>query len=165
MPKRTDDEEVKPTRTVAAIEVEEATEEVIMTEQMLMPLSTKELEDFLTNGYAHDYNKEAGHNTHKKLRTIVLRLQKEGKKPKYYPTFGPKNAQQAEPSKSDSSIYYEAGITVNTGNYENVKITVGVTLPVGATANDITNANVTIDKAKELVMSKLEEEVSAIKSK
>lgn len=55
-----------------------------------------------------------------------------------------------------SSVYYEKSITKNLGNYESAKITVGVTLPLEPTAEELKSVSRTFVQADEVVTKELE---------
>ena len=55
-----------------------------------------------------------------------------------------------------SSVYYEKSITKNLGNYESAKITVGVTLPLEPTAEELKAVSRTFIQADEVVTKELE---------
>ena len=54
------------------------------------------------------------------------------------------------------TIYYEKSLTKNLGNYESAKITVGVTLPVSPTADEIAVIKDTLEVGDEIVTKELE---------
>lgn len=55
-----------------------------------------------------------------------------------------------------SSVYYEKSITKNLGNYESAKITVGVTLPLEPTVEELKSVSRTFIQADEVVTKELE---------
>lgn len=55
-----------------------------------------------------------------------------------------------------SSVYYEKSITKNLGNYESAKITIGVTLPLNPTDEELKVVAKTFEKADEVVTHELE---------
>ena len=54
------------------------------------------------------------------------------------------------------NVYYEKTVTKNLGNYESAKITVGVTLPIDPTAEELKMVSKTFEKADEVVTKELE---------
>lgn len=54
------------------------------------------------------------------------------------------------------TVYYEKSLTKNLGNYESAKITVGVTLPVSPTAEEIAVIKDTLEVGDEIVTQELE---------
>lgn len=54
-----------------------------------------------------------------------------------------------------STVYYEKSITKNLGNYESTKLTVGVTLPIKPTKEEMELIKLTIEKADEAVTDEL----------
>lgn len=55
-----------------------------------------------------------------------------------------------------NNVYYEKSLTKNLGNYESAKITVGVTLPISPTAEEIALIQKTIEVGDEIVTAELE---------
>lgn len=53
-------------------------------------------------------------------------------------------------------VYYEKSVTKNMGNYESAKVTVGVTLPVQPTENEIAVIKKTFEIGDEIVTQELE---------
>ena len=58
--------------------------------------------------------------------------------------------------EGNSSVYYEKSITKNLGNYESAKVTVGVTLPICPTKDEIAVINKTLEIGDEIVTKELE---------
>ena len=54
------------------------------------------------------------------------------------------------------NIYYEKSVTKNLGNYESAKITVGVTLPINPTEEEISHIKKTIEVGDTIVTEELE---------
>ena len=54
------------------------------------------------------------------------------------------------------TIYYEKSVTKNLGNYESAKVTVGVTLPICPTKEEIAEIQETIEVGDEIVTKELE---------
>lgn len=59
-------------------------------------------------------------------------------------------------------VYVEKGVTKNMGDYNSAKVTVGVSLPFGATSADIDAANAAVTMAMEMVDKRIEEEVDKL---
>lgn len=55
-----------------------------------------------------------------------------------------------------NNIYYEKSVTKNMGNYESAKVTVGVTLPVQPTPQEVALIEETIQIGDEIVTKELE---------
>lgn len=55
-----------------------------------------------------------------------------------------------------NNVYYEKSITKNLGNYESAKVTVGVTLPIKPTAEEISLIRETLEIGDEIVTKELE---------
>lgn len=53
------------------------------------------------------------------------------------------------------NIYYEKSVTKNLGNYESAKVTVGVTLPVNPSTEEIDSIKATIEIGDEIVTDEL----------
>lgn len=78
---------------------------------------------------------------------------------------GDKQAEQktipAEPISTPATITVSSGITLNLGNYESLRIDVGISLPCKPTKKDVED---TYTKALQFVEEKLAEQVAEIKS-
>ena len=55
-----------------------------------------------------------------------------------------------------NNVYYEKSLTKNLGNYESAKITVGVTLPVSPTDDEVALIKKTLEIGDEIVTEELE---------
>lgn len=55
-----------------------------------------------------------------------------------------------------NNIYYEKSLTKNLGNYESAKITVGVTLPISPTDDEVALIKKTLEVGDEIVTEELE---------
>ena len=55
-----------------------------------------------------------------------------------------------------NNIYYEKSVTKNLGNYESAKVTVGVTLPIAPSEQEIAQIKETIEIGDEIVTAELE---------
>lgn len=55
-----------------------------------------------------------------------------------------------------NNIYYEKSVTKNLGNYESAKVTVGVTLPIQPTDDEVTLIKKTLEIGDEIVTKELE---------
>lgn len=55
-----------------------------------------------------------------------------------------------------ANVYYEKSVTKNLGNYESAKVTVGVTLPIKPTRDEIAVIEATIETADEIITKELE---------
>lgn len=60
------------------------------------------------------------------------------------------------------TVYYEKSLTKNLGNYESAKVTVGVTLPINPTSDELAQIKKTIEVADTLVQTELELQVKEI---
>lgn len=58
--------------------------------------------------------------------------------------------------KGQCNIYYEKSVTKNLGNYESAKITVGVTLPIDPTDDEVAQIKKTIEVGDNIVTEELE---------
>ena len=54
------------------------------------------------------------------------------------------------------TIYYEKSVTKNLGNYESAKVTVGVTLPINPSDEEIAEIKKTIEVGDNIVTDELE---------
>lgn len=55
-----------------------------------------------------------------------------------------------------NNIYYEKSVTKNLGNYESAKVTVGVTLPIQPTDEEVALIRKTLEVGDEIVTKELE---------
>lgn len=55
-----------------------------------------------------------------------------------------------------SNVYYEKSVTKNLGNYESAKVTVGVTLPIKPTEEEVALIKETLEIGDEIVTNELE---------
>lgn len=55
-----------------------------------------------------------------------------------------------------NNVYYEKSVTKNLGNYESAKVTVGVTLPVCPTEEEVSIIKETLEIGDEIVTKELE---------
>ena len=55
-----------------------------------------------------------------------------------------------------NNIYYEKSVTKNLGNYESAKVTVGVTLPIQPTDEEVALIRKTLEIGDEIVTKELE---------
>lgn len=55
-----------------------------------------------------------------------------------------------------NNIYYEKSVTKNLGNYESAKVTVGVTLPIQPTDEEVALIKKTLEIGDEIVTKELE---------
>lgn len=58
--------------------------------------------------------------------------------------------------EGNNSIYYEKSVTKNLGNYESAKVTVGVTLPIQPTDEEVALIRKTLEIGDEIVTNELE---------
>lgn len=54
------------------------------------------------------------------------------------------------------SIYYEKSVTKNLGNYESAKVTVGVTLPIAPTEEEVAEVKSTLEIGDDIITKELE---------
>ena len=54
------------------------------------------------------------------------------------------------------NVYYEKSVTKNLGNYESAKVTVGVTLPIEPTSEEVALVKKTLEIGDEIVTQELE---------
>lgn len=55
-----------------------------------------------------------------------------------------------------NNVYYEKSVTKNLGNYESAKVTVGVTLPIQPTDEEVALIEKTLEIGDEIVTKELE---------
>ena len=58
--------------------------------------------------------------------------------------------------QGNCNVYYEKSITKNLGNYESAKITVGATLPINPTAEELKMVQKTFEQADVVITKELE---------
>ena len=63
-----------------------------------------------------------------------------------------------------NNIYYEKSVTKNLGNYESAKITVGVTLPISPTSDEVALIKKTLEIGDEIVTEELEVQLKELVS-
>ena len=63
------------------------------------------------------------------------------------------------------TVYVEKGVTKNMGDYNSARVTVGITLPVNPSDEDIKEAQATITIANDLLDAELEKQVDALMAK
>ena len=61
-----------------------------------------------------------------------------------------------------NNVYYEKSVTKNLGNYESAKVTVGVTLPIKPTEDEIALIKKTLEVGDEIVTEELEVQVKEL---
>lgn len=59
-------------------------------------------------------------------------------------------------------VYVEKSITKNMGDYNSVRVAIGITVPVGATDEQLRMAKVTVRKTNEIVEKIIEQEVNIL---
>lgn len=64
--------------------------------------------------------------------------------------------------KGLNNVYYEKSVTKNLGNYESAKVTVGVTLPIDPTDEEVKLIKATIIRADEIVTDELEAQLKEL---
>lgn len=62
----------------------------------------------------------------------------------------------AELREGRNNVYYEKSVTKNLGNYESAKVTVGVTLPIQPTDEEVALIEKTLEIGDEIVTKELE---------
>lgn len=67
-----------------------------------------------------------------------------------------KSSVVSELREGRNNIYYEKSVTKNLGNYESAKVTVGVTLPIQPTDEEIALIKKTLEIGDEIVTKELE---------
>lgn len=67
-----------------------------------------------------------------------------------------KSSVVSELREGRNNIYYEKSVTKNLGNYESAKVTVGVTLPIQPTDEEVTLIKKTLEIGDEIVTKELE---------
>lgn len=68
----------------------------------------------------------------------------------------------ANDAQTKGFVYVEKSITKNMGEYNSARVTIGMTVPIGATKQDIIDAEVTIDKVNSKIEKLIEEEVNIL---
>jgi putative transposon-encoded protein len=77
-------------------------------------------------------------------------------------------AEEASPKVVESlrkglnNVYYEKSVTKNLGNYESAKVTVGITLPIDPTEEEVKLIKATIIRADEIVTDELETQLKEL---
>lgn len=62
----------------------------------------------------------------------------------------------AELRSGGCNVYYEKSVTKNLGNYESAKVTVGVTLPICPTPDEVAEVKKTLELGDKIVTEELE---------
>jgi negative regulator of replication initiation len=159
--------------------------ELLLTEQEMMDMETSVLVEILQNVYRIDPKSEPGVNSNKKVRTMILMAQGEristGKSiPTAILAYKKKSAGTADvvmnpapaapamvatvEQKMVRTVAYEVAATINTNNYENVKVSARVELPINPTEQDLADAAETMHKARELVFGQINSEINVVRS-
>lgn len=64
--------------------------------------------------------------------------------------------------QNGSTVYYEKSVTKNMGDYNSAKVTVGITLPIKPTKEEIEYIKDTIEVADEIVTDEIENQVAEL---
>lgn len=71
----------------------------------------------------------------------------------------------AEMREGRHNVYYEKSVTKNLGNYESAKVTVGVTLPISPTKEEVALITETLEIGDEIVTKELEVQLKELDDK
>lgn len=169
-----------PKRPVAApvVEAEEneeveiiAESKVKFTEEELKNIDTKVLQTVAEQLF-DDLGE--GKNTNSKMRKLILKYQEDhGDLPieAGQMLLGAESPQKQSPSATlealapAGSVRYDLGFTKNLGNYQSLKINVGITLPLEPTDDDIAKAHKAIAISKQIVEKELLDELAEVNAK
>ncbi len=69
---------------------------------------------------------------------------------------------QATRTTIGPSVYFEKSVTKNMGDFNSAKVTVGITLPIDFTRDDLAKVRKTIETADKIVTSELESQVDEL---
>lgn len=64
--------------------------------------------------------------------------------------------------QNGATVYYEKSVTKNMGDYNSAKVTVGITLPINPTKEEIEYIKDTIEVADEIVTDEIENQVAEL---
>ena len=64
--------------------------------------------------------------------------------------------------QNGATVYYEKSVTKNMGDYNSAKVTVGITLPIHPTKEEIEYIKDTIEVADEIVTDEIENQVAEL---
>lgn len=78
--------------------------------------------------------------------------------------FAPVPSTVRELREGRNNIYYEKSVTKNLGNYESAKVTVGVTLPISPTSDEVALIKKTLEIGDEIVTEELEVQLKELVS-
>jgi hypothetical protein len=175
MPKRdtAPTEELKPQHEVAETtkteEVSHDGSSVIFTEKELRGMEYPDL-DGICSIYKIDIKADGTKNTKAKYAKAILASQtaalaETNTTPAELMKFAKSYEVQGLPMLQETqmgSVSYSIGLTKNLGNYESMKLSATVELPLEPTQADIEKAKKTLSIAKELVLGALEADLSSI---
>lgn len=140
---------------------------VIFAESELREKSNDTLESIIAC-YGVDPKAEDGKNTQAKLIRIILREQKNAAASGNFPVglaaFKESSIKSVLDATAENrgSISYNIGFTKNIGEFESLKISVGITLPFDYTQDELNKAKDACVVAKEICLSKVEEDIKDI---
>lgn len=67
-----------------------------------------------------------------------------------------------ELTEGDAGVSYSVTITKNTGNYENIKVQAGITIPLGASKDTLSELDKLLITARETVTKRVSEDLSKL---
>lgn len=153
----------KKVQTIKSIVEEPEVLAIVFTETELRALDNDQLLAILSI-YGIDPKETPGKNTPAKMTRLILEAQSE-----ILASSGvtPKGLELFKQGKSDmlavaspSTITYKVGITKSLGQYESLRLDVGITLPVEHTAGDLQKAKDAMEVAREICLEKIGEDIA-----